>query len=134
MWCGLNDEADLAAAAIDGAVNVHGGMGAEEKAEALLAFADGDIRVLVTKPSIAGFGMNFQGCARMAFVGLSDSYESYYQCIRRCHRYGQTREVEAHVVLSELEAGIAANVARKERDAATAMDALIGHLSTEVTT
>lgn len=63
------------------------------------------------------FGMNWQHCARMVFVGLSDSYESYYQAIRRCYRYGQRRVVRAHIVLSELESQIAANVSRKERDA-----------------
>lgn len=118
LWCGLNDEADALARAIPGAVNVHGSLSPEEKAELLLAFADGQISTLVTKPAIAAFGLNWQHCARMAFVGLSDSYETYYQAIRRCWRYGQTRPVRAHVVLSELESQIAANVARKERDAA----------------
>lgn len=127
-WCGLNDEADAIAAAVPDAVNVPGSWSPEDKAAALLDFAAGRTRVLVTKPSIAGFGLNFQGCARMVFVGLSDSYESYYQCIRRCYRYGQSSPVEAHIVLSELEAAIAANVARKERDAHAATDALVRHL------
>lgn len=118
IWCGLNAEADLMSVLIDGAVNVHGSWTPEDKADALLRFADGDIRCLITKPSIAAFGLNWQHCARMAFVGLSDSYETYYQSIRRCYRYGQTRVVHAHVVLSELEAQIAANIARKEREAA----------------
>jgi hypothetical protein len=118
LWCGLNDEATELAELIPGAVNVHGSMSPEEKAELLLAFADGSIRHLITKPSIAAFGLNWQHCARMAFVGLSDSYETYYQAIRRCWRYGQTRAVRAHIVLSELEAQIAANIARKERQAA----------------
>jgi hypothetical protein len=117
LWCGLNDEAVKLAAAIPGAVNVHGALTPEEKAEALLAFADGTIRVLITKTSIAGSGMNFQHCARMAFVGLSDSWEAYYQAIRRCWRYGQKRPVQVHIVISELEQSIASNVARKERDA-----------------
>ncbi len=125
LWCGLNDEADLLAKLIPGAVNVHGAWSPEDKAAALLGFADGDIRHLVTKPSLAGLGLNFQHCARMVFVGLSDSYEAYYQAIRRCYRYGQTRRVRAHVVLSELESQIAANVARKERDAETTTAALV---------
>ena len=116
LWCGLNDEAGLIAE-MTGAVNVHGGMSPDEKAEKLLGFADGSIRRLVTKPSLASFGLNWQHCARMAFVGLSDSYESYYQAIRRCYRYGQTRVVDAHVILSGLESQIATNIARKERDA-----------------
>lgn len=131
LWCGLNEEADRLAAAIPGAVNVHGAMPREEKAGALLGFADGTVRTLVTKPSIAGFGMNWQHCARMAFVGLSDSYEAYYQAIRRCYRFGQRRPVDAHIVLSELESEIAANVARKERDARRSNDALIRHMRAE---
>lgn len=117
LWCGLNDEADMLANLIPDAVNVKGAMTPEEKARELLAFADGDTRVLITKPSMAAFGLNWQHCARMAFVGMSDSYEAYYQAIRRCFRYGQQRVVEAHVVLSELEGQIAQNIARKEREA-----------------
>lgn len=116
LWCGLNGEADKIATAT-GAVNVHGGLTPEQKADALLGFADGKIKRLVTKPSLASFGLNWQHCARMIFVGLSDSYEAYYQAIRRCYRYGQTRVVDAHIVLSELEGQIAANVQRKEREA-----------------
>jgi hypothetical protein len=129
LWCGLNAEADLLADLIPGAVNVHGSMSPEQKAEALLAFADGDIPVLITKPSIASRGLNWQHCARMAFVGLSDSYEDYFQAIRRCHRYGQTRVVHAHVVLSELESQIAANVARKEQEADEFMGELVRAMS-----
>lgn len=100
-------------------------MSPEEKASRLLAFANGDIRVLVTKPSIAGMGLNFQIAARMAFVGLSDSYEAYYQCIRRCFRYGQTRVVHAHIILSAIEAQIAENVARKETQANRIVDGMV---------
>ena len=125
LWCGMNAESELLTKLIPGAVNVHGTMSPEDKADALLAFADGDIRILITKPSIASFGMNWQHCARMAFVGLSDSYEQYYQSIRRCYRYGQTREVNAHIILSELEGQIAVNVARKERDASAITAGLV---------
>ena len=125
VWCGLNAEADTVARLIPGAVNVHGAMTPEEKAEALLGFADRKIRVIVTKPSIASFGMNWQHCARMAFCGLGDSYEQYYQAIRRCYRYGQARRVHAHVVLSELEGRIAENVARKEKQAAQMTEELV---------
>ena len=124
LWCDQNAEAE-ALADLTGAVNVHGGMTPEQKAEALLGFADGEIQRLVTKPKIASFGMNYQHCARMAFVGLSDSYEQYYQAIRRCYRYGQTRVVHAHVVLSELESQIAANINRKEREASVIVDSLV---------
>jgi SNF2 family DNA or RNA helicase len=124
VWCGLNDEA-RALAEIPGAVNVEGSWSPDAKAEALEAFQDGEIRVLVTKPSIAGFGMNFQNCSRQAFVGLSDSYESYYQAIRRSWRFGQTEPVEAHIVVSELEMAIVENVRRKEAEASQMQNALI---------
>lgn len=125
VWCGLNDEASTVTAAVDGAVNVEGSWSPDDKAEALEGFQDGTIRVLVTKPAIAGFGMNFQNAHRMAFVGLNDSWESYYQAIRRCWRFGQTEPVHAHVVVSELEAQIAHNVASKETVAARTADRLV---------
>lgn len=128
IWCGLNDEAETLAAMIPGSVNVHGGWSPEDKATALLNFADGKIRHLITKSAIAGMGLNFQICARVAFVGLSDSYEQYYQSIRRCYRYGQTRVVHAHIVLSDLEAQIAANVAAKEREASVISAALVAEM------
>ncbi|NUQ98902.1 MAG: helicase [Streptomyces sp.] len=125
LWCGLNDEADTLANLIPGSVNVHGAMTPEDKAAAFLGFADGSIRVLITKPKIASFGMNWQHCARMAFVGLSDSMETYYQAIRRCHRYGQRRVVDVHVVVSRLESAIAANVGRKQTEADRLIDDLV---------
>lgn len=131
VWCGLNDEAANVAAQVDGAVNVEGSWSPEDKAAALEAFQDGQVRVLVTKPSIAGFGMNFQQCSRMVFVGLSDSYEAYYQAIRRCWRFGQPRPVDAHVVVSEIESQIVANVRRKEREAAAVTSQLIAHMNME---
>ena len=125
LWCDLNGEADTLAKLIPGAVNVHGSMSPDEKTELLMAFTDGEIRTLVTKPSIAGHGMNWQHCARMAFVGLKDSFEATYQATRRCHRYGQTRRVHAHVILSELEGQIAQNVARKELEAEATRSELV---------
>lgn len=117
VWCGLNAEASAVLDRVPDAVEVAGADTAEDKTARLLDFAAGNIRVLVTKPSIAGQGLNFQSCARMVFVGLSDSYESYYQAIRRCWRFGQTRPVTAHIVLSEPERPIYANVLDKERQA-----------------
>lgn len=128
-WCGLNDEGRMLTDCIPGAVLVEGADSPEAKADALEAFAENRVRVLVTKPTIAGFGMNFQHCARMAFVGLSDSYEQYYQAIRRCWRFGQQRVVEAYVVLSEPERPIFANVLRKEDEAATVSAQLVANLA-----
>jgi len=127
IWCGLNDEADAISKAV-GATNVHGSLSPEDKAAALLDFADGKIMRLVTKPGIASQGLNYQHCARMIFLGLSDSYEQYYQAIRRCYRYGQTRVVDAHIVLSELESQIATNIARKEREAGQITSQLVAHM------
>lgn len=129
VWCGLNDEARAITKAIRGAVNVEGSMSPRAKTDAMIRFSRGEIRVLVTKPSIAGFGMNWQHCARMAFVGLSDSYESYYQCIRRCWRFGQKRPVVAHIVLSNIERTIYDNVLRKEREASAISAELVKHVS-----
>ena len=128
IWCGLNAEADMLAKLIPGAVNVHGAMTPEEKADALLGFADRKIPIIVTKTSIASFGMNWQHCARVAFCGLNDSFESMYQAIRRCHRYGQSRRVQVHVVLSELEGQIAENVRRKERQVTAMTEELVDEM------
>lgn len=128
LWCGMNAEADALAAAIPGAVNVHGSLSPEEKAQLLMDFADGKIRVLITKPSIASMGMNWQHCARMVFVGLGDSYEQYYQSIRRCYRYGQTRVVDVHIVLAEIESQIADNVKRKEQQASAITAGLVAQM------
>jgi hypothetical protein len=131
VWCGLNGEATAVGQQVDGAVNVEGNWSPEAKADALESFQDGDIRVLVTKPSIAGFGMNFQNCHHMAFVGISDSYESYYQSIRRCWRFGQTESVDAHVIVSEIEQQIVSNVKAKEAQASAMTEALVRHIATE---
>ena len=125
LWCGLNDESAALANAIEDAVEIKGDMSADDKIECIEAFQDGSIRVVVTKPRIAGFGMNFQNCHNMAFVGLSDSWEAYYQCIRRCYRFGQTMPVTVHVVLSDAERPIFDNVMRKELEARTMSEKLI---------
>lgn len=116
IWCGLNNEADALTRAIPGAVNVPGAMNPDAKADALLAFADGQVQRLVTKPGVAGHGMNFQNAAQMVFCGVTDSFEALYQAIRRCYRYGQTRIVDVHIVVSDIESQIIDNVRRKERE------------------
>lgn len=103
IWADTDYDADALMERIDGAVEVHGGLTHEQKADRLLGFADGAVRRLVTKPKLAGMGLNFQRCARMAFVGPSYSYEALYQAIRRCWRFGQTRHVDAHVVIAATE-------------------------------
>ena len=124
VWCDLNAEGDALREAIPDAVEVRGSDTIEQKEQRLEDFAAGKIRVLITKPSIAGFGLNWQHCARMAFVGLTDSWEAYFQAVRRCWRFGQRRAVEVHVFASELEGAVVRNVERKARDAEAMSEAL----------
>lgn len=116
VWCDLNIESELLTKAIPGAVEVKGSDKPAHKEKALLDFAAGKIRVLVTKPSIAGFGMNWQHCSDMAFVGLSDSFEQVFQAVRRCYRFGQTRPVNVTMITSSREGATAENIKRKEAD------------------
>lgn len=134
MWCGLNAESEALHDSIPDAVEVSGSDSAEFKESALFDFAEGRARVLVTKSSIAGFGMNFQSCARVALVGMSDSYESMYQVIRRCWRFGQKRPVEVHIITASSEGAVLANVKRKEqqaREMGDRMAALMGDVIRE---
>lgn len=124
VWCDLNAEGDALTKAIDGAVQIAGADSVETKEQRLSDFAEGRIRVLVTKPSIAGWGLNWQHSARMAFVGVTDSYEAYYQAVRRCWRFGQTRDVHVHVFASKAEGAIVANLKRKEREAGSMAESL----------
>ncbi len=127
-WCGLNTEADALSDALPTAVNVSGDDSYAEKVAAVAGFVDGTIPHLVSKVKVLGFGMNFQHCARMVFVGLSDSYESYYQAIRRVWRFGQKRPVQVHIVVSDAERMVVENVRRKETAAASLADGLIAHM------
>ena len=120
IWCDLNAESDYLSKSIPDAWEVRGSDSDEYRERAMLGFADGTVRVLVTKPSIAGFGMNWQNCNHMAFCGLSHSYEQFYQAVRRCWRYGQTMPVEVDVVVSDQETAIVSNVVSK-RDASDEM-------------
>ena len=124
VWCDLNDESDALTEAIRGAVEVRGSHDVDEKEERLARFASGEARVIVSKPSICGWGLNWQHCARMAFVGVTDSYEAYYQAVRRCWRFGQKRPCIVHVFASEVEGSVVANLERKARDAAIMADEL----------
>lgn len=113
LWCDTDYEADALRAAIPDAVEVRGSEPVERKEAKLLSFVDGAARVLITKPKIAGWGLNFQHCARIGFVGLSFSYEAYYQAIRRCWRFGQRRPVMVHIVMADTEHGIWSVIQRK---------------------
>jgi DNA modification methylase len=132
VWCDLNAESEALTKSIPGAVEVRGSDTPEHKEQAILGFADRSIRVLVTKPTIAGFGVNWQNCARMAFVGLSDSYEQHYQATRRCWRFGQKRPVEVHVITAETEGAVVSNIQRKERQADHMMEEIVKHMTHEL--
>lgn len=116
IWVDTDYEADAIMALLPEAIEVRGSMKPEDKEDKLEAFSRGDERILVTKPRIAGYGLNWQHCARMAFVGLSFSYEAYYQAIRRCWRFGQQREVDVHVAMADTERAIFDVVSRKAGD------------------
>jgi len=128
IWCDLNDESALLTKLISGAVEVKGSDSDKHKESAMLRFQQGEIRVLVSKPSICGFGMNFQSCSNMAFVGLSNSYEAFYQAVRRCWRFGQTSAVQCHIVHDVLEGAVARNIARKEADAQRMAEQMVKHM------
>jgi hypothetical protein len=124
VWCDLNAESEALTKGIEGAIEVRGSMELEEKEDRLRAFSEGKARVIVTKPSIAGHGLNWQHSARMAFVGVTDSYEAYYQAVRRQWRFGQRRPVHVHIFASKAEGAIVANLKRKERDSIAMAEAL----------
>ena len=114
IWCHLNDEAALLQSLIPDSVNVQGSDSVEVKTKGMMDFTHGKLRVLISKPKICGFGMNWQHCARMAFVGLDDSFEKFYQAVRRCYRFGQKRNVQVHLFTAENEGQILSNLKRKE--------------------
>lgn len=127
IWCDLNDESALLTSLIPDAVEVRGSDKPDDKAKFLRGFADGSVRYLVTKPSIAGFGMNWQNCHNMIFVGLSDSYEAMYQAIRRCYRFGQNDSVHVHIVTSSAEGAVKGNIERKEAQAELMKKNMVQH-------
>lgn len=127
IWCELNDEGDAITAAIDGAVQVAGADSNEIKEARLTAFANGSVRVITSKQSICGWGLNWQHCARVAFLGIGHSFEGYYQAIRRNWRFGQKREVIAHIVTSEAEGAVLANLRRKEAEWRLASEEMGAH-------
>jgi superfamily II DNA or RNA helicase len=118
VWCETNDESAALAKMIDGAVEVHGSLDPDEKERRLLGFVAGDFRVIVTKPKLAGFGVNWQHCAHAVFASISFSYEQHYQAVRRSHRFGQSERVRNDIVISDTEATIwnAINVKSKKHD------------------
>jgi len=132
LWCDLNAESEALTAAIPDAVEVTGSDSLEVKAQSMKDFTEGRVRVLVSKPTICGYGMNWQHCAHMAFVGLSDSFEQMYQAERRSWRFGQKRSVNSYVITSEAEGAVVRNQERKLADFETMSARMIEHMRTEM--
>lgn len=130
-WCHLNDESKLLTKLIEGAVEVTGSDSIEEKEEKLRAFSRGEVRVLVTKPSLGAWGLNWQHCNRMTYFP-SHSYEQMYQAVRRCWRFGQTQPVTVDVVITDGGANVLANLRRKADQASVMFDELVVHMNNAI--
>ena len=129
VWCDLNQEADEITDAIgEGAEQVAGTDEPDDKERKLFGFIDRKPAVLVTKPKIGGFGLNYQHASRMVFLGVSHSFEAFYQCIRREYRFGQKHKVDIDIVTSELEGEVVANLKRKEAEAAEMAEEMVAHV------
>lgn len=125
VWCDYNVESSALHSKITDSTEVVGSDSPSFKAESAIRFANGDIRVIVSKPSIYGFGMNFQNCHHMIFCGISDSYEQFYQAVRRCWRYGQREPVDVHIIISEAELNVLDNIKRKQADMDTMQNKMV---------
>jgi len=128
IWCDTNYEADEIKKRLPAAVEVRGDQSDDVKERALLGFASKEFNILITKPTIAGYGMNFQQCSRVVFVGLSYSFENLYQALRRVYRFGQERQVEALIIESEAEVGIREVVMRKIEQHTEMQDEMCGNM------
>lgn len=131
VWCHLNDEGDLLESLIPGAVQVSGSDSDDVKEARLLDFARCRSRVLITKPKIGAWGLNFQNCAHVTFFP-SHSFEQYYQAVRRCWRFGQTRPVRVDIITTEGEAGILKNLQRKAGQADAMFSRLVDEMDHEL--
>lgn len=125
VWCDLNDESKLLKSLIIDSVEVKGSDKEEHKINSAINFKNGKIKCLIAKPSMFGMGLNFQVCHNMAFTGLSDSFEQVFQATRRCYRFGQKKDVNVHIVISEAEGKVMDNQLRKEKQFLTMIEELV---------
>jgi hypothetical protein len=128
-WTNLNAESEMLCKLIPGAVETKGSDSDDVKERKLNDFSEGRTRVLVTKAGVAGFGMNWQHCADTGFVGLNDSFEQFYQAVRRFWRFGQSKPVNCHIIASELEGAVVSNIRRKEADAERMAASMVMHMA-----
>lgn len=117
IWCDFNDESALLAETVPESVEVKGADSDEHKKTSMINFSEGNVKRLISKPKIAGWGMNWQNCNTVIFCGLSDSFESYYQAVRRCWRFGQKKPVDVYIITSEAEIAVKQNIERKQAEA-----------------
>jgi hypothetical protein len=129
IWCEMNDEGITLADSIDDSVEVAGRHNDEEKADRMMGFTEGRYRCLISKSKIAGFGMNWQHCHNMVFVGLSHSYEQFYQSVRRCWRFGQKVPVNIHIIGTDLDSEVVSNIKRKQADADAMAEGMVKFMS-----
>ncbi len=127
VWCHGNDEGDMLQKMIPGSVQVSGKDSDDAKESKLMGFSDGDFRVLITKPKIGAWGLNFQHCNRITFFP-THSFEQYYQCIRRCWRFGQKRPVYVDIVTTEGQDRVLKNMQRKQKQADQMFVNLVSHM------
>lgn len=128
IWCNLNIESEMLKRSLKDCVEVKGSDSVEHKENSIIGFSNNKIKTLVTKPKIAGFGINWQSCSNMIFFGLSDSYEQFYQATRRCWRFGQINPVNLHIVIGEKEKSILNNVKRKEEHASNMFHEMVQYM------
>lgn len=132
LWCELNDEGDRLEREVSGSVQVKGSMSDEAKEEVLIAFSNGEIQRLISKPKIGCWGLNWQHCSNIV-VFPSHSYEQYYQLVRRCYRFGQENAVNVHIVVNEGEVNVLKNIRRKAKQAEDMFDHLVSHMNDPMT-
>ena len=128
LWSNMNRESETLASLIPQCIEVTGSDDADYKADMALKFSEDEIPAMSTKPSIFGFGMNLQNCSHMVFVGVNDSWEKFYQAVRRCWRYGQTRPVHVHIIAASTEGNVLDNLKRKEREAAEMAEQMVANM------
>ena len=128
IWCHLNDESSELKKLIPHAEEVYGSLDFDEKESRIHRFSSGSSKFIITKPSITGFGLNWQHCHNMIFVGMDDSYESYYQAVRRCYRFGQKHKVNVHIISSESEGEVKKNIERKAAQADEMSRQMVAHM------
>jgi DNA modification methylase len=130
VWCNLNEESKILKELINDSIEIKGSDKSNYKENMMLDFSDNKIKCLITKPSIAGFGMNWQHCNNVVFMGLSDSYEKYYQAVRRCWRFGQKKPVDVYIITADIEGAVVKNIKRKEKESMKMAKNMVEHMHT----